>query len=227
MSDKSPIRAAIYARYSTEMQSAASIQDQIRLCRKLCDERGWTVVDIFADEAISGATHLRPGFQELQQSAMNGGFDVIVAESLDRLSRDQEHIAGLHIHFERLTDWRIFDDYAEGVSPRAIAARLNQDGIPPRPGANGTTAPFAATPRSATACCATRPMSGSSSMAATAFCATATPAAGFRVPAMPMTSPKRLPRPSGYRRGPDKWRSFPVSLQPEFGPHPAEIILFY
>jgi hypothetical protein len=64
-------------------------------------------------------------------------------------------------------------------------------------------------------------------MAATAFCATATPAAGFRVPAMPMTSPKRLPRPSGYRRGPDKWRSFPVSLQPEFGPHPAEIILFY
>jgi DNA invertase Pin-like site-specific DNA recombinase len=32
----------------------------------------------------------------MQQLAMNGGFDVLVAESLDRLSRDQEHIAGLH-----------------------------------------------------------------------------------------------------------------------------------
>lgn len=106
MTDKSLIRAAIYARYSTEMQSTASIQDQVRLCRKLCDERGWTVVDIFADEAISGATHLRPGFQELQQSAMNGGFEVVVAESLDRLSRDQEHIAGLHKRM-RFLDIRI------------------------------------------------------------------------------------------------------------------------
>ena len=49
-----------------------------------------------ADEAMSGATHLRPGFQAMQQAAMNGAFDIIVAEALDRLSRDQEHIAALH-----------------------------------------------------------------------------------------------------------------------------------
>jgi site-specific DNA recombinase len=54
------------------------------------------VVEVFADEAMSGATHLRPEFQRMQQMAMNGQFDVIVAEGLDRLSRDQEHIAGLH-----------------------------------------------------------------------------------------------------------------------------------
>jgi DNA invertase Pin-like site-specific DNA recombinase len=37
------MRAAIYARYSTDLQSASSIEDQIRLCR----ERGWamTVLD--------------------------------------------------------------------------------------------------------------------------------------------------------------------------------------
>jgi DNA invertase Pin-like site-specific DNA recombinase len=45
---------------------------------------------------MSGATHLRPDFQRMQQLAMAGGFDFLVAESLDRLSRDQEHIAGLH-----------------------------------------------------------------------------------------------------------------------------------
>lgn len=35
------MRAAIYARYSSDQQSAASIPDQVRLCRPLCDEQGW------------------------------------------------------------------------------------------------------------------------------------------------------------------------------------------
>ncbi|MRX50189.1 hypothetical protein GI374_06955 [Paracoccus sp. S-4012] len=82
------MRAAIYARYSSVLQSAASIPDQVRLCRALCAERGWDIVDVFADEAMSGASHLRPGFQELQRAAMTGRIDVIVAESLDRLSRE-------------------------------------------------------------------------------------------------------------------------------------------
>ena len=90
------MRAVIYARYSSDQQSAASIPDQVRLCRRLCEEQGWDVVEVFADEAMSGATHLRPDFQRMQQLAMRGGFDVLVAEALDRLSRDQEHIAGLH-----------------------------------------------------------------------------------------------------------------------------------
>jgi len=96
MFQKTALRAAIYARYSSDQQSAASIPDQIRLCRRLAEEQGWQVVEVFADEAMSGATHLRPDFQRMQQLAMVGGFDVLVAESLDRLSRDQEHIAGLH-----------------------------------------------------------------------------------------------------------------------------------
>jgi site-specific DNA recombinase len=96
MLQKTFLRAAIYARYSSDQQSAASIPDQIRLCRRLAEDQGWQVVEAFADEAMSGATHLRPDFQRMQQLAMHGGFDVLVAESLDRLSRDQEHIAGLH-----------------------------------------------------------------------------------------------------------------------------------
>ncbi|WP_084386554.1 recombinase family protein [Roseinatronobacter thiooxidans] len=90
------LRAAIYARYSSDMQSAASITDQVRICRRLAEDRSWTVVEVFTDEALSGASHLRPGYQQMQQAAMAGRFDVLVAEALDRLSRDQEHIAGLH-----------------------------------------------------------------------------------------------------------------------------------
>ncbi|WP_423208842.1 recombinase family protein [Paracoccus yeei] len=98
----SAFRAAIYARYSTELQSSASIQDQVRVCRKLCQENGWQVVEVFVDEAMSGASHLRPGFQEMQQAARDGRVDIVVAEALDRLSRDQEHIAGLHKHMQFL-----------------------------------------------------------------------------------------------------------------------------
>lgn len=91
MRARTGLRAAIYARYSSDMQSAASIPDQVRLCRRLAADRGWTVVEVFTDEALSGASLLRPGYQQMQQAATAGLFDVLVAEALDRLSRDQEH----------------------------------------------------------------------------------------------------------------------------------------
>jgi site-specific DNA recombinase len=58
------------------------------------------VVEEFTDHAISGATLLRSGFQALMRDALNRRFDVVLAESLDRFSRDQEDTAGL---FKRLT----------------------------------------------------------------------------------------------------------------------------
>jgi site-specific DNA recombinase len=60
----------------------------------------WTVVQEFTDHAISGATLLRSGFQALMLDALNRRFDVVLAESVDRFSRDQEDTAGL---FKRLS----------------------------------------------------------------------------------------------------------------------------
>ena len=70
------------------------------MCRDFAARQGWTVVQEFADHAISGATLLRSGFQAFMRDALNGRFDVVVAEALDRFSRDQEDTAGL---FKRLT----------------------------------------------------------------------------------------------------------------------------
>src|SRR5262249_20851945 len=58
------------------------------------------MADQFSAPAASGATLLRPGFQSLMRDALNRRFDVVLAESLDRFSRDQEDTAGL---FKRLT----------------------------------------------------------------------------------------------------------------------------
>jgi DNA invertase Pin-like site-specific DNA recombinase len=55
------MRAVIYARYSTELQRDASIEDQVRLCRARIEVEGWTLVGTYTDHAQSGASHLRPG----------------------------------------------------------------------------------------------------------------------------------------------------------------------
>ncbi|HOW50258.1 MAG TPA: recombinase family protein, partial [Rubrivivax sp.] len=81
-------------RYSSDAQSEQSIEDQVRVCRARAERDGWTVAEIYADYAISGASASRPRFQQLISDARAGRFEVILAEALDRLSRDQEHVAG-------------------------------------------------------------------------------------------------------------------------------------
>lgn len=93
------MRAVIYARYSSELQRSASIEDQVRLCRERSEREGWEVVQVFQDRAASGASALRPAYQSLLAAARDGGFEIVLAEALDRLSRDQEDVAAL---FKRL-----------------------------------------------------------------------------------------------------------------------------
>ena len=93
------MRAAIYARYSSDNQSEASIEDQVRICRDHLDRESWGLTQIYSDAAISGSTTLRPGYQALLEGVRENAFDLVLTESLDRLSRDQEDIAGL---FKRL-----------------------------------------------------------------------------------------------------------------------------
>lgn len=68
----------------------------MRLCREHAEAHGWEVVQVYSDAAISGASTLRPGYQVMLEAARQDGFDIVLAEALDRLSRDQEDVAGLY-----------------------------------------------------------------------------------------------------------------------------------
>ena len=90
------MRAVIYARYSTENQREASIEDQLEVCRRLIAREGWTLLRTYTDAAISGASRFRPGLQQLRCDAERGAFDVIVCEALDRIGRKLADVAELH-----------------------------------------------------------------------------------------------------------------------------------
>jgi site-specific DNA recombinase len=94
------MKVAIYARYSSENQRDASIGDQFRICREFAQRQGWHIAAEYSDHAVSGATIMRPGFQAMMREALQKKVDIVMAEALDRFSRDQEDTAGL---FKRLT----------------------------------------------------------------------------------------------------------------------------
>ena len=55
------MRCALYARYSSYQQRAASIEDQFWVCREHAGREGWKIVRTYHDAAISGGVILRPG----------------------------------------------------------------------------------------------------------------------------------------------------------------------
>ncbi len=93
------MRATIYARYSSELQSESSLDGQIQLCRERIQSDGHEIVQVYRDRAVSGATLIRPGIQSLLEDAEHQEFDVVYSEALDRISRDQEDVASV---FKRL-----------------------------------------------------------------------------------------------------------------------------
>lgn len=91
------MRAAIYSRFSTEMQNPRSVEDQFEYCRAYATREGLSVVATFADHARSGGSMVgRDGLSDLMEKAKAGQFELVIVEALDRLSRDLEDLAGIH-----------------------------------------------------------------------------------------------------------------------------------
>ena len=101
-----PQRAVVYARYSNEkLQKESSIADQLSLARTYAQQQGVSIVREYADKGRTSATMLgRPELMQLMQDAKAHKFDVVIVESLDRLSRDQ---ADIHAINRQLTFHRV------------------------------------------------------------------------------------------------------------------------
>jgi site-specific DNA recombinase len=78
---------AIYARYSSELQSEASIEDQIRRARDVIARAGGDPdrAMVFPDYAMSGASMVRPGLEALLRAVDEKKVDVILTEDISRI----------------------------------------------------------------------------------------------------------------------------------------------
>ena len=95
-------RVAIYARFSSDKQSDASIEDQVTRARELVRAHHGDpdLARVFTDFAISGASMDRPGMRALEDAIRSRSLDVLITESVDRLSR---HAAGAMSFGDSLT----------------------------------------------------------------------------------------------------------------------------
>jgi len=78
------LKAAIYLRVSRADQRSGLQLDE---ATALVSQRGWTLVETFSDEGISGAKITRPGLTKLKDAARRRSFDVLVVWRSDRLFR--------------------------------------------------------------------------------------------------------------------------------------------
>ena len=80
--------AVIYARYSSHNQSEVSIEQQVDACEKYAERNGYTIIDRYADRAVSGRTDRRPAFQKMMKDARSGAFDYVIAWKSNRIGRN-------------------------------------------------------------------------------------------------------------------------------------------
>ncbi len=98
------MRAAIYARYSSENQRPESIDDQISSCSRFAEANGFTVLKnhIYTDYALSGSRKDRDGLNALIAACENKAFEIVLIDDLSRLARDNFLMLSVisSLHFE-------------------------------------------------------------------------------------------------------------------------------
>ncbi|MFI7661780.1 recombinase family protein [Micromonospora parva] len=82
-------RAIIYCRISLDVTGEGlGIARQEQACRELCEQRGWKVIEVIADNSVSASTRkVRPGWRQVLDLITSGAVDVVVAWQVDRMYR--------------------------------------------------------------------------------------------------------------------------------------------
>jgi DNA invertase Pin-like site-specific DNA recombinase len=95
-------RAALYVRVSTTGDQ--DVENQIEALTRVAEHRGWTIVETYKDEGISGSKgrDKRPGLDAMLKDAGRRRFDVVMAWALDRLGRSLIDLLGTIDHLQQV-----------------------------------------------------------------------------------------------------------------------------
>ena len=123
------MKAVIYARFSSDRQTEESIAAQVRACREYAEKHSMEIIQIYADEAVSGKeskTSLRREYQRMLKAASRGEFDVILIHKFDRVARSLTE----HVNLQaRLNKWKVeliavAQDFGGGAEAKIMKALM-------------------------------------------------------------------------------------------------------
>ncbi len=127
MSDDGKLRAAIYARVSTEDQAREgySIAAQLKRLRSYCTARGWTVVGEYVDDGYSGRSAERPAYKRMMHELDR--WDVVVVLKMDRIHRNSRNFT---LMMDFLRSWnKEFNSTQENFDTTTAIGRFVMDTI--------------------------------------------------------------------------------------------------
>ena len=82
------VRAAVYARISSDDGSALGVSRQVEDCRKLADGLGWEVAEEYIDNDVSAFSgKRRPAYERMLADLVDGFRDAVLVYHPDRLTR--------------------------------------------------------------------------------------------------------------------------------------------
>jgi DNA invertase Pin-like site-specific DNA recombinase len=113
--------AVIYARYSSHGQKEESIEQQVEECQAFASQSGLTVVEVYADKAITGKREPRAAYQRMLYDAEQKKFEVIVAYKSSRIARNM--LNGLQLE-NRLDEFGVQLLYAKEEFGNNAAGRF-------------------------------------------------------------------------------------------------------
>ena len=119
------MRAALYARYSSDNQRYESIMAQLRCSEEYCARKHYQIVKIYKDEAISGTSVAgREAFQQMILDSSDDIFDVVIFHKIDRNARNE---IDYYTNVDRLIKNGVTYEYsAEGIDVSTANGKLTE-----------------------------------------------------------------------------------------------------
>ncbi len=96
-----PLRAALYARFSSDNQRNESIDAQIRAIKEFAHANDIIIVAEYIDRAKSATTDDRPDFQRMIKDSAKGDFQLLIVHKLDRFARNRNDSIAYRMKLQR------------------------------------------------------------------------------------------------------------------------------
>src|SRR6267143_4245166 len=112
------MKVALYTRVSTS-GNGQDTEVHARELRQYATRRGWTVLQEYTDNGVSGAKESRPALDRLMQDARRRKFDGVLCWKLDRIGRSLKHLVNLLAELEAVGVALVsFSDNLDLTSPQ-------------------------------------------------------------------------------------------------------------